>query len=104
MRVRGVAALAAAGLVVLLQAASGCGGGASGATPDGGWGDARRDGPKGPLPGADAGGCGLRTCLSVGANCGPIGDGCGGTLDCGSCTAPDACGGGGTPNVCGSIG
>jgi len=30
-----------------------------------------------------------------------IADGCGGTLDCGTCTLPQTCGGGGTPNVCG---
>jgi len=41
------------------------------------------------------GGCGLRTCASANANCGPIGDGCGGTIDCGDCTAGDFCGGGG---------
>jgi len=37
-------------------------------------------------------------------NCGPLADGCGGTIDCGTCTAPATCGGGGTANVCGSIG
>jgi hypothetical protein len=47
--------------------------------------------------------CGLRTCASAGANCGPIGDGCGGTLQCGDCTAPETCGGGG-PSVCGGTG
>ncbi len=31
-----------------------------------------------------------------------IGDGCGGTLDCGGCTAPFTCGGAGLPNVCGA--
>jgi len=34
--------------------------------------------------------------------CGTIADGCGGLLQCGTCTAPDTCGGGGTPNQCGS--
>jgi hypothetical protein len=42
----------------------------------------------------------LTACPSP-ANCGEIADGCGGTLDCGSCTLPQTCGGGGTPNVCG---
>jgi hypothetical protein len=60
--------------------------------------------------GADAGagaidmsgqGCGLVTCASAGANCGPIGDGCGGTIDCGSCTGTQTCGGGGSASVCG---
>jgi hypothetical protein len=36
-------------------------------------------------------------------NCGTLADDCGGTLECGSCTAPRTCGGGnpGTPGVCG---
>ena len=35
------------------------------------------------------------------ANCGPIGDGCGGVLDCGQCVN-GSCGGGGKPSVCGT--
>jgi hypothetical protein len=34
-------------------------------------------------------------------NCGLVADGCGGTVNCGTCTQPDTCGGGGAPNVCG---
>ena len=34
-------------------------------------------------------------------NCGLVADGCGGTINCGTCTQPDTCGGGGAPNVCG---
>jgi len=46
--------------------------------------------------------CGLTTCDSLHASCGPIGDGCGGKVFCGGCTAPDVCGGGaGTPFTCG---
>ena len=45
--------------------------------------------------------CTPTTCGAQGANCGTLPDGCGGTLDCGSCTGTDTCGGGGTPNVCG---
>jgi hypothetical protein len=53
----------------------------------------------------DGGMCtGAITCVQAGANCGPIGDGCGGTLDCGTCTAPETCGGGGMPSVCGGNG
>lgn len=51
--------------------------------------------------------CGLcvrRTCAEAGATCGPASNGCGGTIDCGVCTAPDICGGGGVPNQCGSGG
>ena len=46
--------------------------------------------------------CTPRTCAAAGANCGPIGDGCGGTLNCGTCPAGQTCGGGGTPSVCGA--
>ncbi|MFT3765936.1 MAG: hypothetical protein QM820_10525 [Minicystis sp.] len=42
------------------------------------------------------------TCADVGANCGPIGDGCGGIIQCGDCTAPETCGGNGKPSVCGA--
>jgi hypothetical protein len=43
-----------------------------------------------------------KTCLSLGITCGAAGDGCGNTIQCGTCTAPDTCGGGGTPSVCGN--
>ena len=49
----------------------------------------------------DATVCTLVTCASSGASCGPIGDGCGGDVDCGTCTAPDFCGGDGTLFECG---
>jgi hypothetical protein len=45
--------------------------------------------------------CAPTTCAAAGKNCGSLSDGCGGTLDCGACTAPQTCGGGGTANVCG---
>ena len=42
------------------------------------------------------------TCQSLGRNCGPTPDGCGGTISsCGACPSNQSCGGGGTPNVCG---
>ncbi len=53
-------------------------------------------------PFGDSAGCTPRTCADVGANCGPIGDGCGGLLECGTCSAPNICGGGGKPSVCGN--
>jgi hypothetical protein len=40
-------------------------------------------------------------CARLGANCGPLGDGCGSTVDCGACTPPESCGAGGVPSVCG---
>jgi hypothetical protein len=46
--------------------------------------------------------CTPQTCASLGFTCGPAGDGCGGSLDCGTCTTGcEVCGGGGTPSVCG---
>jgi hypothetical protein len=48
------------------------------------------------------GGCCPRGCIDVGATCGPIGDGCGGLLQCGTCAAPETCGGGGVASQCGS--
>lgn len=50
---------------------------------------------------ADA--CMAASCDLAGKNCGAIADGCGGTLECGGCAAPETCGGGGTDNVCGFI-
>lgn len=47
-----------------------------------------------PLAGGDSGsrtGCILMTCVTLGLTCGTASDGCGGTLDCGTCaTAADA--------------
>jgi hypothetical protein len=40
-------------------------------------------------------------CMAANANCGTISDGNGGTVNCGTCTAPQTCGGGGTANQCG---
>jgi len=45
--------------------------------------------------------CTPLTCQQIGANCGQVADGCGKLLDCGTCLAPQICGGGGTANVCG---
>ena len=52
---------------------------------------------------ANACGCTKTTCQAQGKNCGQISDGCGGSLDCGSCSGLNTCGGGGTPGVCGSV-
>jgi hypothetical protein len=46
--------------------------------------------------------CVPTTCAAQGKDCDTISDGCGGTLSCGSCTAPQSCGGGGVANVCGT--
>ena len=46
-------------------------------------------------------GCTPTTCALSGKNCGQLADGCGGILACGSCIAPQSCGGGGTANLCG---
>lgn len=47
------------------------------------------------------GSCVPRSCAQVNANCGPVSDGCAGILNCGTCTWPQTCGGGGTPSQCG---
>src|SRR5215510_12989771 len=51
------------------------------------------------LGGATA--CIPTSCAAQGKNCGTIPNGCGDTLTCGVCTAPQTCGGGGVANVCG---
>jgi hypothetical protein len=48
-----------------------------------------------------SGSCQPTTCAVFGFNCGTISDGCGGTLNCGTCSSPQSCGGGGSVNVCG---
>ena len=48
--------------------------------------------------------CVPKTCQQLGFDCGPAGDGCGGVIQCGSCTAPKICGGGGQGSVCGGGG
>lgn len=46
--------------------------------------------------------CQPKTCQGVGATCGQIDDGCGATLQCGTCSPPQTCGGGGQANLCGA--
>jgi hypothetical protein len=46
--------------------------------------------------------CTPLTCANFPGACGPQGDGCGGqTANCGTCTPPSTCGGGGIPSRCG---
>jgi hypothetical protein len=47
--------------------------------------------------------CAPTTCAVLSANCGSLPDGCGGTLQCGTCTPPATCGGAGEQNRCGVI-
>ena len=49
----------------------------------------------------DGGTCSAVTCVQQNVTCGPTGDGCGGILQCGTCMAPQTCGGGGAPGHCG---
>jgi hypothetical protein len=56
--------------------------------------------------GANEGGpstCTPKTCADVKANCGPIGDGCGSVVQCGTCDVSlgETCGGGSVPSTCG---
>src|SRR5262249_60553824 len=53
--------------------------------------------PPPPPPSA----CIPTTCAAQVKTCGTIPNGCGGTLTCGSCTAPQTCGGSGVTNICG---
>ncbi len=46
--------------------------------------------------------CTPTTCEQAGKNCGVISDGCNATLDCGTCSGAETCGGGGVGNVCGT--
>jgi len=49
--------------------------------------------------------CSPQTCASQKITCGQAGDGCGGVLNCGTCTAPQTCGGDPTkPGQCGCTG
>lgn len=46
--------------------------------------------------------CTPETCATLGVGCGSgFSDGCGGLLNCGSCSGVNTCGGGGTPSQCG---
>jgi hypothetical protein len=45
--------------------------------------------------------CAAQDCLTKGATCGTIDDGCGNTLQCGTCGAGETCGANGKANVCG---
>ena len=50
---------------------------------------------------ADGGACVARTGCNPG-ECGPVADGCGGLLSCGTCSAGESCGGGGVASMCGA--
>jgi hypothetical protein len=60
-------------------------------------------GQSGQCGAVDGGSCSPETCQQLGANCGPVGDGCGGLLQCGGCMPPQSCGGGGQASVCGYV-
>jgi len=50
----------------------------------------------------DAGSCQPQTCAQQNVFCGNTGDGCGNVIQCGACTPPQTCGGGGIPGQCGA--
>ena len=55
--------------------------------------------------GTSADGCAPLTCAEQGVSCGPAGDGCDGILSCGTCMAPQSCGGSPSkPGECGCTG
>ncbi len=51
--------------------------------------------------GCDTTSCVPTSCAAEGKDCGSLPNGCGETLDCGTCKGNERCGGGGTDNVCG---
>jgi hypothetical protein len=55
-----------------------------------------------PVP--DGSTCQAQTCTQQGVGCGPAGNGCGASIDCGPCTPPQTCGGGGVAGQCGGTG
>ena len=76
--------------------------GSAGTAGSGSAGMAGSAGSAGVAGSAGSAGCVPVTCASVGADCGMMDDGCGELLDCGTCTAPETCGGSGIPNQCGN--
>jgi hypothetical protein len=106
MRWQGFAAGLAASIAMTIAA---CGSSDDSTFNEGG--DAGSDAPvsqQGPFapstPPSDAGpgNCVPKTCAELKVNCGPVGDGCGGIVQCGNdCPDGETCGGGGTPSVCG---
>lgn len=102
--------LGLAGLSVLMLVACGGGGGSEDPFGNNGEGDSSSGGETlddetgiglAPDVGDSEALCTPRTCAAADANCGPIADGCGGFIECGTCMAPQICGGGGVPSKCG---
>jgi len=77
-----------AGLAIVLLGFAACGG-----TSKTGPGGTSKTGPN----------CVPTTCASTGKNCDSMSDGCGNTLNCGTCASGETCAGGGVANVCGSL-
>jgi hypothetical protein len=90
-------------LPLLLVTTWGCGttGGTGAGDMDSGTASDGGDDGGGLVVQSDAPSACLKTCADLGKNCGPVGDGCGGLMDCGTCTSPETCGAS-QPSVCGS--
>lgn len=58
--------------------------------------------PSATTPATDPTGCVPTDCASAGAACGDLADGCGATLNCGTCPGDQVCGNGVAPNTCGA--
>lgn len=88
-------------IIVLCTALAGCGNGADGpACTTAECQAICKDNPADPVCQPT---CSAQTsCAMQNKTCGSIADGCGGTLDCGTCSGWLTCGGGGTANVCGA--
>jgi hypothetical protein len=77
------------------QIPNGCGPCTNGQTCGGG-------GVRGQCGAPDAGACSPVSCADQNLACGPAGDGCGGSLSCGTCPNGQACGGAGVRGQCGA--
>jgi hypothetical protein len=90
---------------VVLAPVGACSGGSQDRDEGQGLPDGAAEGGQPARDGASPG-CQPTTCSAKGARCGPLSDGCGGMLSCGTCPAPDACNAGAcvcTPATCASL-
>src|SRR5579863_2036117 len=91
--------------MVMVGGLAGCGGGGSTSNSTGVSDASAGDDGSGSMLFGDgsASRCVPKTCAEAGYTCGMNGDGCGGTLDCGTCDAPAFCGGGGYSKCGGGV-
>src|SRR6185437_10808960 len=93
---------AASSTSIVSSSTSSGSGGAGGSTSSGSGGIGGSGGSA--IDGGPPDGCVPTTCTELGYMCGPASDGCGKTLDCGTCPPDLMCGVGCTPGQCGDPG